>query len=374
MESQSFKADFLIVGCGFAGATFARMVAENGYTSHIIDKRDHIGGNSYTYRDEEIQVEIHKYGPHIFHTSSKEIWDFMNRFTSFNNFVNRVKAITGGQVYSLPINLHTINQFFHRSLNPADAEKFIDRVRYKNLNVTNFEESLLSSIGQDLYEAFFKYYTLKQWGVDPKEIIVSTAKRLPIRFNYNDNYYDDTYQGIPIEGYTKIFKRMLNHSNIKVFLETDFDEYKNNWRQKYKNLVYTGSIDEYFSYRFGYLPYRSVLFDELRGTEIQGNAVINYTDMSVPYTRIHEHKWFTPDIKFEGSIAFKEYSESSDSRKNPFYPIRNNESDRLYNKYLNLTTEESGVIFIGRLAEFKYYDMHQVIGSAISKFKDFIKS
>ena len=306
MVSQSFKADFLIVGCGFAGATFARMVAENGYTSHIIDKRDHIGGHSYTYRDEETQVEIHKYGPHIFHTSSKEIWGFMNRFTSFNNFVNRVKAMTGGQVYSLPINLHTINQFFHKNLNPSDAEKFIDHIKHKNLNVTNFEESLLSSIGPELYEAFFKYYSIKQWGVDPKEIVVSTAKRLPIRFNYNDNYYNDTYQGIPIDGYTKIFERMLNHPNIKVFVETDFDEYKNNWRQKYKSLVYTGSIDEYFNYRFGYLPYRAVVFNELRGTEIQGNAVINYSDKSVPYTRIHEHKWFTPDIKFESSIAFEE--------------------------------------------------------------------
>ena len=374
MVSQSYKADFLIVGCGFAGATFARVVAENGRTSHIIDKRDHIGGNCYTYRDKGTQIEVHKYGPHIFHTSSKEIWDFINRFTSFNNYVNRVMAITGGQVYSLPINLHTINQFFHKNLNPADAEKFIESIRCKNFNVTNFEDALLSSIGRDLYEAFFKFYTVKQWGVNPKEIIVSTAKRLPIRFNYNDNYYDDTYQGIPTEGYTKIFERMLNHPNIKVFLGTDFDEYKNNWRQKYKNLVYTGSIDEYCSYHFGYLPYRAVVFKEIRGTELQGNAVINFTDMSVPYTRIHEHKWFTPDIKFESSIAFEEYSESTDSVTNPFYPIRNNESDILYNKYLNLTKEEDGVIFIGRLAEFKYYDMHQVVGSVTSKSKDFIKS
>jgi UDP-galactopyranose mutase len=217
MERQSFKADFLIVGCGFAGATFARSVAENGYTSHIIDKRDHIGGNGYMYRDKETQIEIHKYGPHIFHTNSKEIWDFINRFTTFNHYINRVKAVTGRQVYSLPINLHTINQFFHKNFNPAEAEEFIERVRDKNVLVTNFKESLLSSIGRELYEAFFKYYTIKHWGVDPKEINVSTAKRLPVRFDYNDNYYNDAYQGIPMDGYTKIFERMLDHPGIKFF-------------------------------------------------------------------------------------------------------------------------------------------------------------
>jgi UDP-galactopyranose mutase len=373
MASPSYKADLLIVGCGFAGATFARMAAENGYTSHLIDKSGHLGGHSYTYRDEETQVEIHKYGPHIFHTSSKEIWDFINRFSKFNTYVNRVKAITGGQVYSLPINLHTINQFFRKNFTPSEAEQFIESLRYKNVQSTNFEESLLSSIGKELYEAFFRYYTIKQWGVDPKEISVSTAKRLPVRFTYNDNYYHDTYQGIPADGYTKIFERMLDHPSIKVFTDTNFSGYKPTWRQNYKWLVYTGSIDEYFGYCYGYLPYRGVFFKELRGNEIQGNAVINFTDMSVPYTRIHEHKWFTPEIKFKSSVAFEEYSESSDSRKSPFYPVRNKESEELYKKYFQLTADENGVLFLGRLAEFQYYDMHQVIGSAIVKSKEFLK-
>jgi UDP-galactopyranose mutase len=191
---NSFKADFLIIGCGFAGATFARYAAENGMTSHIVDKRNHIGGNCYTYVDEETRVEVHKYGPHIFHTNSKEIWDFVNRFSTFNTFTNRVKACYKGKIYSLPINLHTINQYFDKSLSPIEAQKFIEQIREKDIAVTNFEEFILNQLGKDLYEAFYKYYTIKQWETDPKNIPVSTAKRLPIRFNYNDNYFNDVYQ------------------------------------------------------------------------------------------------------------------------------------------------------------------------------------
>ena len=370
---HSYKADFLIIGAGFAGVTFGRLAAENGYLVEIMDKREHIGGNCYTYKDVETGIEVHKYGPHIFHTNSYMIWKFINRFTSFNSYINRVKARTNGNIYSLPINLHTINQFFNKVLGPKEAVKFIESRKVRNLEINNFENYVLASLGKELYEAFFKFYTMKHWGVEPKEISISTAKRLPIRFNYNDNYYDDMYQGIPTDGYTAIFNRMLKHSNIKVYLDHDFSEIKNNWRNKYKILVYTGSIDEYFNYIFGLLPYRKVSFREIRDKEILGNAVVNFTDLSVPYTRIHEHKWFTPEKKFEYSIAFEEYSDSSDSRDSPYYPIRNPKSDELYKKYCELSQNETDVIFIGRLAEFKYYDMHQVIGSAISKYKNHIK-
>ncbi len=366
---KSYKADFLIVGAGFSGVTFARCAADAGYSVHIIDKRDHIGGNCYTYKDEESGVEVHKYGPHIFHTNSKEVWDFINRFTGFLPYVHHVKANYKGSIYSLPINLHTINQFFNKSFTPKEAENFIDSLKVHKKEIKNFEDFLLSSIGTDLYEAFFKGYTIKQWGKDPIQIPVSTAKRLPVRFHYDDNYFNDIYQGIPVDGYTKIFERLLEHSSISVRTSTGFDEYKKNWREQYKILVYTGSIDEYFDYKFGYLPYRTVTFKEIRDTDIIGTSQMNYTGLEYDFTRICEHKWFTPSKKFNSSIAFEEYSEATDSRKNPFYPVRDTASDAMFNSYNKLTNEDPNVLFVGRLAEFKYYDMHQVIASALSKFK-----
>lgn len=369
MSVSSFKADFLIIGAGFAGATFARCVADAGYSVHIIDKKDHIGGNCYSYSDDETGIEIHKYGPHIFHTNSKEIWNFVNRFSLFNNYTHRVKANFNGCVYSLPINLHTINQFFNKSFSPKEADKFIKNLCLKKENVENFEDYILSSIGEKLYIAFFRDYTIKQWGKNPKEIPISTAKRLPIRFNYNDNYFNDIFQGIPTNGYTNIFKKMLNHSSIKIILNSSFDEYKNNWRNHYKKLVFSGSLDEYYNYEFGLLPYRTIRFREIRDKDIIGSAVLNFTDMKYPYTRIHEHKWFTPLKKYFNSIAYEEYSDSTDSRYDPYYPIREVKSDRLFTFYNELAKKEKDVIFVGRLAEFRYYDMHQVIGSSIKKFK-----
>ncbi|MFH0734351.1 MAG: UDP-galactopyranose mutase [bacterium] len=366
---KSSKADYLIVGTGFAGATFARCAADAGYTALVIDKREHIAGNSFSYADKETGIEIHKYGPHIFHTNSKDIWDFINRFTTFNNYTHRVKAVFNNSIYGLPINLHTINQFFHKTFNPKEAQAFIEKIRIDKKEINNFEDFIVSSLGEELYIAFFRDYTIKQWGKDPKEISVSTAKRLPIRFYYDDNYFNDIYQGIPTEGYTQIFNRMLDHPNIKVKLNTSFDEYKTTWKDNYKKLVFTGSIDEYFNYEFGCLPYRTVRFREIRDTDIIGTAQLNFTDKSEKFTRISEHKWFTPYKIFSQSVAFEEYSDFTDSKNEPYYPIRDVQSEILFNKYNNLTKKEKDVIFIGRLAEFKYYDMHQVIGSAIAKFR-----
>lgn len=362
----------LIVGCGFSGATFARMAAEAGHEVTMIDRRDHIAGNAYSYEDEETGVDVHKYGAHIFHTNDERVWAFVNRFSKFNNYTNRVKAMTGGSIYTMPVNLHTINQFFGKTFNPKEAEAFIDSLRVPCSRVTNFEEFVTSSIGEELYEAFYKYYSIKQWGVDPKEIIASTAKRLPIRFYYDDNYFNDKYQGIPVEGYTKLFERLLDHPNIRVILKTEYADIKQNWRERYNNMVFTGPIDYYFNHAYGKLPYRTLRFEEIREKEIQGNAVVNYTDMSQPFTRIIEHKYFQPGKKFERSIGFKEYSEAADSSRDPYYPVRNEQSDKIFAQYEKLAAEEKDVLFIGRLAEFKYYDMHQVIGAAMATFRRWV--
>ena len=326
----------LIVGSGFAGSTFARLAAEKGIEVHVIDQKDHIGGNCYSYSDVETGIEIHKYGPHIFHTNYEEVYEFISRFTKFNNYVNRVKAVSNNKVYSLPINLHTINQFFGKNLSPKEAEEFIDGKRVKFDEISNFKEFVLNSLGYELYKAFFRDYTIKQWGKPPEEIPLSTAKRLPIRYNYNDNYFNDKYQGIPTNGYGSVFERILDHKNITITLNTSFTDVKNKWKNEYDYLIFTGSIDLYFDYCHGYLPYRTVWFEEIRDCEIQGNAVINYSDMSVPYTRIHEHKYFTPEKEFKKSVAFKEFSKKTDSQNNPYYAIENYESKLLIEKYNKL--------------------------------------
>jgi UDP-galactopyranose mutase len=368
---MGYKADLLIVGAGFAGSVFARCAADAGFSVHLIDQREHTGGNSYSYKDPETGIEIHKYGPHIFHTDSKEIWDFVNRFSGFLNYTHKVKANCNGRVYQMPINLYTINQFFGKAFTPAGAEKFIDGLRVKVDKVENFRDYILSELGGQLYEAFFRHYTIKQWGKLPEEIPASTAKRLPIRFNYDDNYYFDYYQGIPEEGYAKIFDRMLEHPLIKVMTLTPFELYRAHWRENYKKLVFTGSPDDYFNFEFGALPYRTVRFEEIREKEIIGAPVMNFTGPEEKFTRICEFKWFTPRLKFNSSVGYKEFSDFTDSKKNPIYPIRDGDSENIYKKYEELAEKEPDVVFIGRLAEFRYYDMHQVIGSAISKFKKF---
>ncbi len=364
----------LIVGAGFAGSTFARLAAENNIQVDIIDQKNHIGGNSYSYSDKNTGIEIHKYGPHIFHTNSEKVYNFITRFCKLNNYINQVKAISNGNVFSLPITLHTINQFFGKTFSPSEAKLFIEQKRIKFEKIDNFEKVILNSIGKELYEAFFRDYTIKQWGKEPIEIPVSTAKRLPIRYNYNDNYFEDKYQGIPICGYYRLFKNILDHNNISILLNTEFKELEKYWKKKYDYLIYTGSIDEYFNNKLGKLPYRSVKFEKIIGTEIQGNAVINYTDMSVPFTRIHEHKYFTPNKKFKNSIGFKEFSLPFDGNNNQSYPIENREGIELFKQYYNMMKNEKNTVLIGRLAEFKYYNMDQVIKSSMNKFIEFYNS
>lgn len=363
----------LIVGAGFSGAVIAEQISRRTNRSVvIIDQRHHIGGNCYTKRDSATNIVEHVYGPHIFNTDKLEIWNYISGFCEMMPFVNRVKAITKGSVFSLPINLHTINQFFGKTLNPVDARQFISTLGDKSINnPQNFEEQALSLLGRELYEAFFYGYTKKQWGTEPKNLPASILKRLPIRFNYDDNYYNNQYQGIPKNGYTEIFENMLNHPNIEIRLNTSFNKEMD--VSDFEHVFYTGPIDAFFDYKFGRLGYRTVHFEKhTQNGDYQGNAVINYPDMNVPYTRIHEHKYFSPWEQFDNTIYFKEYSKECEKGDVPYYPKRLKNDMIMLDNYLAEVDKVYGVTFLGRLATYRYLDMQHVVEEALGVAKRFI--
>lgn len=358
---------YLIVGAGFSGSVVAEQLSKNSNNQIVvIDERNHIGGNCYTERHKETNVMCHIYGPHIFNTDNKEVWNYMQEFCEMVPFVNRVKTVYKGKVYSLPINLHTINQFFGKSFSPKEAKDFIQNIADNSiLEPQNFEEQAMKFIGKELYEAFFYGYTKKQWGCEPTELPASILKRLPVRFNYDDNYYANPYQGIPRDGYTAIFDKMLSASNIEVQLgvkfETDWDT------SEYAHVFYSGPIDAYFNYQYGRLSYRTVYFEE-HNTEgdYQGNPVINYADPEVPYTRVHEHKHFTPWEQHDQTTYYKEFSKETSEGDVPYYPKRlKGDMDKL-EQYQAEAAKLNGVTFIGRLATYRYMDMHHVIAEALA--------
>ena len=360
----------LIVGAGFSGAVVAHSLALDGFNVVVADDRDHLGGNCHTYRDDASGVMVHKYGPHIFHTDDAEVWDFVNRFATFKPYVNRVKTTVSGKVYSLPVNLHTINQFFDKSFSPEQAAEFIADISEEIESPQNFEEQALAFVGSDLYEAFFKGYTKKQWGVDPVELPASILKRLPLRFNYNDNYFAHRFQGIPEEGYNHIIEKLLDHPSIKVELGKkisradvcDFD-----------HVFVSGPLDAWFDYSEGELGYRTLDFDEIRAEgDFQGCAVMNYGDESVPYTRISEHKHFAPWESHDKTIAFKEYSRACGRDDIPYYPIRLVNEKAILQKYIDLARNEKNLSFIGRLGTYRYLDMDVTIREAMDAAKCFI--
>jgi len=357
---------FCIVGAGFSGAVLARaLVSNENIRCVVIDERDHVGGNCHTKRDTKTNIMEHCYGPHIFHTDSKKVWQYVNQFGNFHPFINRIKAINSHGVFSLPINLHTINQFFEKTFSPTEAKAYLAEIREKNIsNPKNFEEQALSMIGRELYEAFFLGYTKKQWGLDPTQIPASVMKRLPVRFDYNDNYYSSQYQGIPEEGYTAVIKRILDHPNIEVQLNQKAEREIINY---FDHLFWTGTIDSFFSHQFGTLSYRTVYWEKqyFEG-DYQGNALINYTDLSVPYTRIHEHKHFTPWEKHEKSIVFTEYSKLTEGSDTPYYPICTIEDKALFQKYKTLAESSNKISFLGRLGTYQYLDMDQVIAQSLN--------
>ncbi|WP_205741303.1 UDP-galactopyranose mutase [Geofilum rhodophaeum] len=364
----------LIVGAGFSGSVIAEQIARHTKKEVVvIDERDHLGGNCYTKRDAETNVIEHVYGPHIFNTDKQVLWDYLSNFCELVPFVNRVKAVYNGSVYSLPINLHTINQFFNSSFNPLEAAEFVSGLGDKSIvNPKNFEEQALAMIGKQLYEAFFYGYTKKQWGTEPRSLPATILKRLPVRFNYNDNYYANQFQGIPRNGYTEIFERMLDHKQIRVLLSTKFDSGFS--LEEFEHVFYTGPIDAFFSFKYGRLGYRTVTFE--RGVALgdyQGNAVINYPEMSIPYTRIHEHKHFSPWERHEKSLYFKEFSKETQKGDVPFYPKRLEEDMVSLEKYQAEAKKLKRITFLGRLATYRYLDMQHVVEEALGVSRDFLK-
>ncbi|GAB4466033.1 MAG: UDP-galactopyranose mutase [Elainellaceae cyanobacterium] len=354
--------DYLIVGSGLFGSTFARLMTDQGKKCLVLEKRDHIGGNCYTHNVEGINV--HKYGAHIFHTSNEKVWEFVNRFASFNNYINSPVANFAGKLYSLPFNMYTFNQIWG-VLTPEEARNKLNEEKIKLPQAAqNLEEQALSMVGRDIYEILIKGYTYKQWMKDPKELPASIIKRLPLRFTFDNNYFNDRYQGIPIGGYTNLFENML--SGIEVKCGVDYLSSRGYLNELARRIVYTGRIDEFYSYEFGELEYRTLRFEnELLATDnFQGNAVVNYTSIDVPYTRIIEHKHFERlDTKL--TYITREYPEMWSRDRIPYYPINDQSNMEIFNRYQEKSRGDGRYIFGGRLAEYKYYDMHAVIGSAM---------
>lgn len=355
--------DYLIVGAGLYGSTFAYEANKKGKKCLVIDKRNHIAGNVYTENIEGINV--HKYGAHIFHTSNKRIWEFINQFSDFNNYINAPIALYKGEVYNLPFNMNTFSKIWRISSPQEAKDKILEQQNKLQIsNPKNLEEKALSMVGNDVYEILIKGYTEKQWGRSCTELPPFIIERLPLRFTYDNNYFSDVYQGIPISGYTKIVKNMLQDIDVK--LNTDFFEFIKDNKNIASKIIYTGMIDEYYKYQLGALEYRSVNFETeiLECENYQGNAVVNYTDKTVNYTRIIEHKHFEFG-KQQKSVISKEYSVEWKVGMEPYYPINNKHNNQLFKEYYELAKKEKNIIFGGRLGNYKYYDMDKVIASAL---------
>ena len=353
-----------VVGAGFSGAVIARELACAGHTVTVFDARPHLAGNCFSERDAATDVMVHVYGPHIFHTDNQVVWDYVRQFGEFMPYTNRVKSTVNGQVFSLPINLHTINQFFGKNFSPNEARIFIAAQADTSIDEPhNFEEQALKFIGRDLYEAFFKGYTIKQWGIAPTELPASILKRLPVRFNYDDNYFNHCFQGMPKEGYTAIVEHILNHENISVHLSTTFARER---AGAFEHVFYSGPIDAWFDHVLGRLAYRTLDFErgECEG-DFQGCAVMNYGDVNVPHTRIAEHKHFAPWEAHERSVYFKEFSRVCEANDTPYYPIRQVNEKALLKQYVTLAQQERNVTFVGRLGTYRYLDMDVTIAEAL---------
>ncbi len=360
------RYDYLIVGSGLYGAVCAYELTKKGKKCLVIEKRDHIGGNVYTESVEGINV--HKYGAHIFHTSDKYIWEYVNKFADFNNYINSPVARYNDELYNLPFNMNTFTKLWSDVFTPDDAKKRIEEERkdsYKEVP-ENLEEQAINLVGKTIYEKLVKGYTAKQWGRACTELPAFIIKRLPVRFTFDNNYFNDRYQGIPVGGYTKMIEKMLE--GVEVRLNTDFFENKELFMDIADKIVYTGAIDKYYDYIYGALEYRSVRFETevLDTSNYQGNAVVNYTAYDVPYTRIIEHKHFEFGNQ-EKTVISKEYSSAWKLGDEPYYPVNDEKNGALYAKYKALADKESKVIFGGRLGQYKYYDMHNVIKEALNQ-------
>ncbi|MEZ8278267.1 UDP-galactopyranose mutase [Vibrio cyclitrophicus] len=362
------KYDFLIVGAGFFGSVCANELKKRGKSVLVIEKRDHIGGNAYTY--DEAGIQVHQYGAHIFHTNDKVIWEYVNNIVPFNRFTNSPLARYKERLFNLPFNMNTFHQLWGVTTPEMAKKKIADqRKEMDGKEPSNLEEQAISLVGRDMYEILIKGYTEKQWGCNANDLPPFIIRRLPVRFTYDNNYFSDNYQGIPIGGYTKLFENLLE--GVEVKLNSDYLSNKEYYDALADNVIYTGPIDAFYDYRLGTLDYRSLKFEHevMNVDNYQGNAVINFTDKEVPYTRVIEHKHFDP-VNTEHTVVTKEFPMDWKLGDEPYYPINDEKNMDLFKRYRKLAKQEGKIIFGGRLAEYKYYDMHQVIKSALNMIKE----
>jgi UDP-galactopyranose mutase len=361
----------IVVGSGFFGATVSRRLAEEyGLPVLVLEKRAHIAGNAFSRVDDATGIEYHVYGSHIFHTSSQPVWDFLKQFTTFNNYRHRVLTRHGKRVFSMPINLMTVNSFYDKDFNPAEARDFLDAeiARDAVADPANLEEKAITMIGRPLYHAFIRGYTKKQWETDPRELPAETINRLPVRLSYNDFYFSDLYEGIPIDGYTAIFERMLHHDKIVVKTSCDYfgivDQLSPN-----ALIIYTGPIDAFYRFKYGQLGWRTLdlELDRPATNDFQGTSVMNYADTDVPFTRIHEFRHYHPERRYsdKSTLIMREYSRFAGRNDEPYYPVNTVADKTLYERYKSLAEREPRVVFGGRLGTYRYLDMHQAIGAAL---------
>ena len=377
-------ADLVVVGSGLFGLTIAEQAAtELGLKVALLDRRSHIGGNAYSENEEQTGIEVHRYGAHLFHTSNERVWEYVNRFTDFTNYVHRVYTRHDGVVYPMPINLGTINQFFNAAYSPAEAKALIAEQagELAGTDPQNLNDKGISLIGRPLYEAFIKHYTAKQWQTPPEELPASIISRLPVRYTYDNRYFNDKYEGLPVGGYTAWLERMAAHPNIEVRLNTDFfsgdHEYSREKVLGQVPVVYTGPVDRYFDYTEGDLSWRTIDLEEevLPIEDFQGCSVMNYPDADVPFTRIHEFRHFHPERDYtkDATVIMREYSRFANKGDEPYYPVNTSVDREKLLKYRELAKGEKDVLFGGRLGTYKYLDMHMAIGSALSMFDNKIR-
>ena len=356
----------------------ARKLADRGFQVEVIDERHHIAGNCFTERDPATGIMVHLYGPHIFHTSNRRVWDYLNRFAEFTPYIHRVKATAGGAVYSLPINLHTINQHFGKVFSPAEARRFFkENLENKGISApVNLEEQALRYIGRELYELFIRGYTSKQWGDDPANLPASVLQRLPVRFNYDDTYFSDTYQGIPSGGYTDLVRKMLDSENIELRLNTSYEEVN---PDDYVHIFYSGRIDRFYGFEYGELPYRTLDFEFFHpegdeAGDFQGCAQMNFCDGDIPYTRITEHKHFSPFETFEKTVCTREFSRDCSKNDIPFYPVSHAAGWKILDQYLTASRNENKVTFVGRLGTHQYLDMDDAVAAALKAAETYLET
>ena len=377
-------ADLVVVGSGLFGLTIAEQAAtELGLKVALLDRRSHIGGNAYSEKEKQTGIEVHRYGAHLFHTSNERVWEYVNRFTEFTNYVHRVYTRHNGIVYPMPINLGTINQFFNAAYSPAEAKALIAEQagELAGTDPQNLNDKGISLIGRPLYEAFIKHYTAKQWQTPPEELPASIISRLPVRDNYDNRYFNDKYEGLPVDGYAAWLERMAAHPNIEVHLNTDFFEPGHQYSRENVlgqiPVVYTGPVDRYFDYAEGDLSWRTIDLEEevLPVEDFQGCSVMNYPDADVPFTRIHEFRHFHPERDYtkDATVIMREYSRFANKGDEPYYPVNTSVDREKLLAYRDLAKGENNVLFGGRLGTYKYLDMHMAIGAALSMFDNKIR-